>query len=191
MQTEKPKHTTDSTSSATVVFTPGAAAHAAETMRERLNRLWWLLALPVLGLAVAGAYDWRWLVVAAALLLTLYPSGIIIGWFSAMASRSAIMAVYPQQVAIMPDGRISITYQPLPPIDEDIEPSEAPHAICIPPAMMRDCELRKNRIILTFTHNSPIRRLIIPFTAFNPGNNAAIFYSTAINCLQTGIPRQE
>lgn len=57
--------------------------------------------------------------------------------------------------------------------------------------MMRDCELRKNRIILTFTHNSPIRRLIIPITAFNPDNNAAIFYRTAINCLQTGIPRQE
>lgn len=178
-------HPTDQCVIATEVFTPGAAAHAAEAMRHRLGKIWLPLALPVAVLALIGMTDWRWLIVDAALLLTIYPFGVIAGWFGAMSSKSAIMAVYPQQITLTPDGTLTVSYRPLPPPDDAGRdaPHPAPAPIVLSVDMVSDCELRKNRIYLNFSRNSAIRRLVIPVSAFSSTDGCQMFCNSIIGAL--------
>lgn len=166
----------------TEVFTPGAATHAAETMRNRLNKLWAPLALPIAILAIAGTADWRWIIVAGALLLTVYPFGVIAGWFGALANRSAVMAVYPQQTTLSHDGNLTVIYHPLPHPDgstaDNTPPRRQPSPIVIPATHLCDCQLRKNSIYLSFSSNAPIDRLIIPVGAFKSPDDCRLFYHT-------------
>lgn len=92
-----------------------------------LDRHWWLIVIPVAACLIAGMYDWRWLVIAFALLLIVWPGILMIVYFRYALTPEARKAILDKTVVKNPDGSLSITY--LPPTDPDAPAPPAPEHI--------------------------------------------------------------
>ena len=96
-----------------------------------LGRNWWLIVLPVAACLIVGMHDWRWLVVAFALLLIVWPGILMIVYFNHALTPEARKAILDKKVVENPDGSLSVTYlpsadpdTPAPPEPEHIPVSE-------------------------------------------------------------------
>lgn len=75
-----------------------------------LERNWWMIVLPVAVCLIAGLYDWRWLVVAFALLLIVWPGIMIIVFYDHALRPEARKAIMDKRVTVNPDGSLTVTY---------------------------------------------------------------------------------
>lgn len=96
----------------TPIFAIGPAAYASLQVRRYLGRAAAVLAVPVLaclGFAFAAS-DWRWAVVAFAVILVAVPAVSLPAWLALMANPQAALRCRPQQWNFAENGDADITY---------------------------------------------------------------------------------
>ena len=82
-----------------------AASLASQWRRER----WFLFAIPVVASAVAGFFDWRWLIVALIMVFIIWPMALFFVWISVALSPEAVRSSIPHTVGV-DDEWMVITY---------------------------------------------------------------------------------
>ncbi len=89
------------------VITPGA--YASRLMTECVCRYWWAIAVPVVPCLIAGCYDLRFLIVAAAWLLIVMPGILALVYFRYALSPEAAKMTLPHIVTFA-DDTITVTW---------------------------------------------------------------------------------
>lgn len=69
-------------------------------------------ALPLLACLVAGATDWRWLVVALAAVCVLLPGAVMLAFYYYALSPEAVRAIMPQRASLT-DAGLELRYYPM------------------------------------------------------------------------------
>lgn len=157
------------------------------------GRWWWCAAIPVAGFMIMGAADWRWLVVALALIFIFLTTAAMFAWFASVSRKSIITEIYPHRVTLAPNGNLEVEYFPLPSPDDEApatptangHPAETAH---IPPAknikshQISMINIEGNHIVITlhtqqgtdhYQHNT----LLVPADAFASPAQAAAFFN--------------
>lgn len=164
----------------TPIFTIGPAVYASVQGRRYIGRAALLLAIPVLacmGTAFMAA-DWRWFVVAFALMLVAYPAVAVMAWLALMANPQAALRCRPQQWTFADDGDVEIFYF-LPATDSDVEPPRSGGNVTLRLAEVKGFELRAKNAIFYMAdsrHAAPENIFLIP-ASFLPVGLADKIYS--------------
>jgi len=133
-------------------------------------RYWIYLAIPVAALLLIGITDWRYAVVALAIIFVVLPAVAMFSWFAIASRPDAVADMHPHAIMLNSDDTVNVTY-PDPTSIGHPETIETPAAT-----------LSRNNIVLTYSDpNNKRRRLIIPLQAFATMAEAAEF------CRRTGV----
>ena len=138
------------------VITPGA--YASRLMTECVCRYWWAIAVPVVPCLIAGCYDLRFLIVAAAWLLIVMPGILALVYFRYALSPEAAKMTLPHIVTFA-DDTITVTWP-----DTDYPP------LRIPKADVRSVEDTGSALVVAAP--APLRPLIIPVKSFPSPDDA-------------------
>ncbi len=168
---------------ATGIFTVPAEAYGRQAISMLAEKWWWVPALPITLAAIIGLSDWRWLVVAMAMLFVAFPVIAMFAWFSLLTRPDAISGLYPHSITLRPDGTIETTYYPMPQKDEETTAGQPPAGNSITPGTLRRCHIESGRLIIEY-NDKPSRILIIPLSAF-PTQKAARSFFLAVDSIIT------
>ena len=139
------------------VITPGA--YASRLMTECAARYWWAIVVPVVPCLIAGYFDLRFLIVAAAWLLIVMPGILAFVYFRHALSPEAARMTLPHVVTLT-DAAITITWP-----ETDYPPVQ------IPKTDIRSVEDTGKMLVVAAP--DPFRPLIIPIGTFRSGVEAA------------------
>ena len=159
----------------TTTFTVPAQEYARRTMTMMAEKWWWMPVLPLTLAVIMGLSDWRWLVVAMAMLFVAFPVTAMFAWFSLLTKSEPIRDLYPHVVTLQPDGTIETTYYPMPQKYKEPAAGESPKEISISPRALRGCSIDSRRIVIDYD-DKPSRILIIPLSAFPAKDDAYAFF---------------
>lgn len=82
----------------TDIFTVGAGPYVSASARRLLARWWWIAAVPVLALAIAGTFDSRYLYLCLMLIFVIYPSALAMTWIALAGKTSMRWCPRPQHI---------------------------------------------------------------------------------------------
>lgn len=99
-------------------FTIAPRIHAQQGLVRVFHRQAWIPALPVAALLIISRGDWRWAVVALALLFVVTPIAVMWVWIMLLGSHDAINDLHPHRVLLDSGGALSIEWS-----DGDKRPS--------------------------------------------------------------------
>lgn len=150
-------------------FSVKPSVHAGLALARRSARFWMGVAAPLIILLIAGVcYDFRLLYVAAFVSFILFPSLLLIAWYSLLSSQSAVNGLYPQTVLFSRNHEISVRYYPIPnPLPTDNNPTgnrsvHVPDEHIIPFSDVTDCRLHSDYLVLSYSGGND---LLIPLKA--------------------------
>lgn len=138
------------------------ASHTVRRLAtDWIGRWWYAFAIPLGIFCMIGLWDWRWYVVALALILVAYPGILAIVYYSIALSPETVRSILPQKARFETD-KLIITYQPY---AED----------CSCPAPMEIAYNQINEIIdngASLIIKLPNFAIEIPFSAFSSPDDA-------------------
>jgi len=95
----------------TSAFTIAPGVYARRDMAAIAERHWWMPALPILVCGAMAIDDWRWAVVALALLFVATPMVAMFVWISLLGKPAAIRDLKPHTLTIFPNGQLAISWE--------------------------------------------------------------------------------
>lgn len=138
------------------VITPGE--YSTRLMTEWAARYWWAIAVPIVPCLIAGCFDLRFLIVAAAWVFILVPGILAFVYFHHALSPEAARMTLPHVVTFADNG-ITVTWP-----DTDYPPVQ------IPKARVRSVEDTGSTLVVAAP--DAFRPLIIPLKAFRSPDDA-------------------
>ncbi len=95
-------------------YTVPPSAYAQNALARMASRYGWYIALPILILAAYGMLaDWRWLVVAAAMIFIAIPVLLMFAWIHLLAQPGVSESVFPSRLLFYPSkNQVLIEYLP-------------------------------------------------------------------------------
>lgn len=81
-------------------------------MTRLVSKWWWLIAVPMAALLLAGMSDWRWWVVALAIGCVLMPGVAMLSFYHYALSPDGVRAIMPQR-AELTDAGLLLRYYPM------------------------------------------------------------------------------
>lgn len=135
---------------------------------RRAARFWMAGALPLLLLLVLGcAYDVRLIFVAAAVLFIIFPTLLLMAWYSLLSRPWAVASLSLQRVTFHPEGDIEVEYLPT---DVADIPLRMPDNLFIPAEKVGRAYISGDYIAVSYADN---RDLMIPLSAFGSSADVA------------------
>ncbi len=175
-------------------FIVPAHVYARETASRFASKYWWI---PFVSTLVPICYgmtvDWRWLIVAGAIIFIAIPTVMMFAWICLLAQPGICEAAFPTTIFYDPEtSKIRLSYNHLPSKEEDKLPDEnrktesedikdkisrlpAPYTCCAKDIIT--CDEWNNHIRLMFRPGLPLKQLLIPISAFHTQSEANIFFA--------------
>ena len=88
----------------TEIFTVPASVAAKRRMGALLERYRWAIALPLLAIMLPGLYNWRFLIVALAIVMVVLPGILAIAYFQCSLTPDAALATVPHRIKFGKDS---------------------------------------------------------------------------------------
>lgn len=183
----------------TNLFSLRPSAHAMETFRRKSVKVGCAAVVPVAVLVVWGLFDWRMLVVAAALVFLVVPPALLFSWFAVVSSKEAVRSLYPQRVSLAGDA-LTVEYREMPPLHEpaseegepsavtDRKPGYVPEPLVISLQKVENCYRQGANILVEYVGG---KLLIVPSEAFPTSAEAERFVSVLQGAAFISVPIQQ
>lgn len=174
----------------TVRFALAPTVLARRDFSRIASRWWWCAALPLLVCLALAATDWRWLVVALALIFVLIPTAAMFAWFAIASRPSVVNEIYPHTVTFTPaSGTISVQYFPLNEHDDTdgdhAGTSRVPGSRNIASDQLHRIDIDGKHIAIIYRQpGNQLAELLIPASAFESNTDASAF----LNNLYSMVP---
>lgn len=160
-------------------FTISPSVSARRYFTRIAVRYWWCAAIPVATFLALGTADWRWLVVALAVIFILAPTSAMFAWLAIASRPESVNGIFPHSIHLSDSGDIIIEYLQLPK-NEEAETTDndiVATATRIPPARtiakhdITSIHIEGNYVVVCHMDKTSRRKagateLIIPLKAF-------------------------
>lgn len=94
----------------TELYTVPIAAYIKEEAGRRLAALWWIPAVAALALAIAGAFDSRYIYLCLMVVLIVYPMALSLCWLAIAARPEMSILTRPQHIDVLHDGMLRLCF---------------------------------------------------------------------------------
>lgn len=143
----------------TSVFKITPAQYVRVSLGIWLGKSGWLFLLPPLVIAFIGLYDWRFFIVALALICIVYPGALMLVYYNYALRTEAAFATIPHRVVLSSSG-IDIDYFPA---DETVKCPPSRH---IPLSDIKSAEDTGSSVTITLK-SGKYDFILIPIAEFN------------------------
>lgn len=183
--------------SSTGIFTVRPSRLARRDISRIVNRYWWCAAFPVAALLIAGIADWRWIIVALAVIFLLIPTAAMFAWFTIISRTAVVRQIHPHRVLLFPEGTIVVEYYPGE--NNDTTKTDATSNSTTTPQTpasqvytrhnINGIQLEGDQLIIAYSHSAKRNditkknygEILIPIESFPSQSEAIAFFNTAIS----------
>lgn len=170
------------------------SAYVKINFAHMASRYGWIAAIPISLTLIYGMYaDWRWLVVAAAIIFIAIPVLLMFAWIHMLARPEVSEAIFPRKLIFdQNENRIRVVYEPLPSHDDSNPDSDeaspcpetrkprVPDPRIITMENISDIEISGKCYVIHYSCENGKAIYIIPVSAFSSHEDISIFVNKFI-----------